>query len=152
MSKLKIFDNNNPHGNIPSREGYMNVANGVINDLNNFENASDKERSDLLQNYANSDGHVHTIFQLTRNPENEVPIGSNNCKVNVEKDERKKPNVNFARHNMVLPELQPGEQLDTGYLSEYVIAIDQLYGAGSAAELDRACKFLFGIMLLTRCR
>jgi len=148
MAKLKIFENDNPAGNIPSKEGYINVATGLINDFSNFKNESDRDKSDLLQGYAGK----HTIFQLTRNPENNVPIDRDNCKVNIVDDERKKPNVNFGKHNIGLPELQPGEHLDTGYLSEYVKAIDALYGGGSATELDKACKFLFGLMLLTRCR
>jgi hypothetical protein len=148
MARLKIFENNNPQANIPSKEGYTNVATGLINDFTNFSAASDRDRSDLLQGYAGK----HTVYQLTRNPQTEVPINRDNCKINIVPDERKKPNVNFGKHNMALPELQPGEVLDTGYLSEHVKAIDALYGGGSAAELDRACKFMFGLMLLTRCR
>jgi hypothetical protein len=149
MAKLKIFEGNNPAGNLPNKEGYIDVATGLIADFNNFDSASERDRSDLLQGYAGK----HTIYQLTRNPANDVAIDRNNCKVKIESDERKKPSVNFGKHNIVLPEIQAADPpLDTGYLSEYVKAIDALYGAGSATELDRACKFLFGIMLLTRCR
>ena len=149
MAKLKIFENNNPNQNIPSKDGYRSVTTNLLNDLANFQNASDKERSDLLQQYAGK----HTIYQFTRNPDQDVPISKNNCKVNIENDERKKPNVNFGKHNLVLPEIQIGDPpLNVGYLDKYVQAIDSLYGNGSATEVLSACEFLFGIMLLTRCR
>ena len=136
--------------NVPSKQGYINVATGLINDFANFESESDKNRSDLLQQYV---GDNYIIYQLTRNPDTNVPIDSNNCKVNIVPDGRKKTGVTFGKHNIVLPEIEPGDPpLDTGYLSEHVKAIDALYGGGTAAELDSACKFLFGLMLLTRCR
>ncbi|TIX46282.1 MAG: hypothetical protein E5W81_08320 [Mesorhizobium sp.] len=150
MAKLKIFDNNNTNVNVPSKQGYINVATGVINDFTNFESESDKKKSDLLQQYA---GNNHIIYQLTRNPETNVPIDSNNCKVYIVPDGRKKPGVTFGKHNIVLPEMESDDPpLDTGYLSEHVKAISELYGAGTSPEVDQACKFLFGLMLLTRCR
>jgi hypothetical protein len=150
MSKLYIYENDNPNQNIPSKEGYRNVATNLLNDLANFRNATETQRSDLLRQYA---GAKHTIFQLTRNPEQNVPIDSGNCKIKIENDERKKPAANFGKHNMVLPEMQAGDPpLNVGYLDKYVQAIDSLYGQGNPAEVLSACEFLFGIMLLTRCR
>lgn len=150
MAKLKIFENNDAAAGIPSKQGYINVATNLINDFTNFENESDKNRSDLLQGYA---GPAHTIFQRTRNPETDDPINSSNCKVNIVFDGRKKPNANFGKHNIVLPEIEPGDSLlSTHYLSGYVKAIHDLHGTGTQLEVEAACNFLFGVMLLGRCR
>jgi len=153
MAKLKIFDSNNTALQIPSKEGYRNVATQLIADLPNFDSASDKDRSDLLQKYANYGGTNHIIYQLTKdNPPQEVPIDKTNCKVNLEYDV-KKMGGNVGKHNLVLPEiLVTDPPLSTGYLAPYVQAIVQLYGTGTAPEVQSACEFLFGIMLLTRCR
>ena len=150
MAKLKIFDNNNPASNLPSQQGYRNVATGVLNNLATFQNATTTDRSDLLKQYA---GAAHTIFQQTRSPVQNVPIDKNNCKVSIYNDQRKKPTVNLGRHKMVLPEVQAGDPpLNVGYLDPYVRAIVALFGGGTPAEVTSACEFLFGIMLLTRCR
>jgi hypothetical protein len=153
MAKLKMFQGNNPGGNIPNQQGYRNVATGVLNNLAAFRNASTTNRSELLKQYATP---THKIFQQTRSPIQDVEISKNNCKISIYNDERKKPAVNFGKHKMVLPEMQTGDPpLDSNYLAPYVQAIVALYGAtggGTPAQVTAACEFLFGIMLLTRCR
>ena|SRR5215813_4808155 len=152
MAKLKIFENDDPTQNIPSKEGYRNTATGLLADLANFRSAHERDRSDLLRQYAGN----HIIFQQTRNPQQDVPIDSNNCKIHIQNDGRKDPTANLGRHNIVLPEIRPGDPpLNFGYLDRYVKAIVDLYGAqggGAPAQVSAACEFLFGIMLLTRCR
>jgi len=151
MAKLKIFDGNNPAGAIPSQDGYRNVTKNLLADLPNFLSATDKKRSDLLQQYASSVGS-HIIYQLTFNPETNQAIDSSNCKVNVDEDERSNAGT-FGKHNMVIPDQHVGDPpINPGYLEEYVKAIVSLYGGGTPTEILSACEFLFGIMLLTRCR
>jgi hypothetical protein len=161
MAKLKIFYNNDTTSLVPDEVGYKNVAEGLIADLTNFDSASDKDRSDLLQKYANSDKKTHTIYQLTRGTggggsDVNEPIDKNNCKIDIEYDGRKKPATTYGKHKLALPELLLGDTLTTGYLEEYVKKVVSLYGATgggtTAQQTDDACKFLFGIMLLTRCR
>ena len=155
MAKLKIFkdndkDNLNP---IPSKEGYINVAQQVLANFDIFQNTSEVNRSDLLQTYANQDGGSHIIYQQTRNPTDNVPITHSNCKVVIRHDERVKPAQAISKHNMVFPEMQVGDPpITTGYLANYAKAVVELYGGGTAGEVSKACDFLFGIMLLTRCR
>lgn len=159
MAKLKIFDDTAPVPGTLSKQGYINVATNLIADIDNFTNNSttDQARADLLQGYA---GLNHTVYQRTRadpsvpgDTEDDVAIDSSNCKVKVEFDERKKGSGNFGKHNIVLPKLEPGDSLmSTGYLSGYVQAIHDLHGTGTAPEVENACKFLFGLMLVGRCR
>jgi hypothetical protein len=156
MAKLKIFDNNNIAANLPSKDGYRNVAKGVLNNLNTFRNASTTVRTDLLKQYATT---AHKIYQQTRNPIQDVEINANNCRVSIYNDERKKSAVTFGRHKMVLPEIQASDSpLTATYLDKYVQAIVELYyggtppSGGTPAGLTNASEFLFGIMLLTRCR
>ncbi|ESZ05407.1 MULTISPECIES: hypothetical protein [unclassified Mesorhizobium] len=153
MAKLKIFEGNDPTAAIPSKDGYRNVTKYLLADLATFLNASDKERSDLLQQYSSYGGSNHIIYQLTKNPEANQAIDCSNCKVNVQEDERKKPSANFGKHNMVLPDQHVGDPpINPGYLEEYIKAIVSLYGDGTPTKTLSACEFLFGIMLLTRCR
>jgi hypothetical protein len=153
MAKLKIFQNNDPTTNMPDPTGYRNAAVGVISNLVAFQNASDKERSDLLQTYASG----HTIFQQSKDNDGtgkpiEVPISSSNCRVTLAYDDRIWPSsgVTVGEHRMALPKF--GEALSVGYLDKYVAAIVSLYGGGGASGKQAACEFLFGLMLLTRCR
>ena len=162
MARLKIFQGNNPAGNIPDQQGYRNVATGFLADLSNFRTASTKDRADLLQQYADAGQapQTHTIFELLRNPPvgqlPDLPINNTNCKVYINNDIRRKTGVAFGKHNLGLPEIQaPDPPLTVGYLAPYVQAIVALYGAtggGTPAQVTAACEFLFGIMLLTRCR
>lgn len=153
MAKLKIFEGNDTTAAIPSKDGYRNVTKHLLADLTTFLKASDKKRSDLLQKYSSYGGSNHIIYQLTSNPPVNEPISSTNCKVQVDEDERKRPSVNFGKHNMVIPDQHVGDPpINPGYLEEYVKAVVSLYGGGTPPEILSACEFLFGIMLLTRCR
>jgi hypothetical protein len=161
MAKLKIFYNNDTTSTVPDDVGYRNVTEGLIADLTAFDDASDKDRSDLLQQYANRDKLNHTIYQQTRGTgrggsDVNEPIDKTNCKVQLEYDGRKKTGTSYGKHVLTLPELQTGDALTTGYLEEYVKKVVSLYGATGGGttpkQTDDACKFLFGIMLLTRCR
>lgn len=157
MAKLKIFDDGVPAPGPLSREGYINVATNLLDNYASFTSATEKERSDLLQCYA---GENRTVYQWTKavpndtsQPAKNEAIDSSNCKIKIEFDERKQGNGNFGKHNMVLPKHEPGDPpLSTGYLSDYVEAIHDLYGDGSTPNKERACKYLFGLMLVGRCR
>lgn len=155
MAKLRIYDDSAaPH--TLSREGYINVATKLLADFANFtaNTTNDQERAGLLQGYA---GENHTVHQLTSATTDEAevdePISSSNCKVKFQLDERKKGNGNFSKHNIVLPKRELGDSLSTRYLEDYVIAICDLYGDGSTTtKKERACNYLFGLMLVGRCR
>lgn len=153
MAKLKIFEGNDPTAAVPSKEGYRNVTINLLANLSTFLKAKEKDRPALLQQYSSYGGTNHIIYQLTSGPEVNQPIDSTNCKVSVRKDERKRPSVSVGKHNMVLPDQNVGDPpINPGYLEEYVKAVVSLYGGGTPPEILRACEFLFGIMLLTRCR
>ena len=163
MSKLKIFHNNDTAANppVPSKDGYKNVGREFVKNFDDFERKGDNDRPDLLRKYANTnaDGTTgnYVIYQLTRGnrPGDRVneAIDNNNCSVKITPDERRGNGNARGKHNIVLPKKEADDAaLSTGYLAGYVKAIAELYGNGSNAEVKDACDFLFGIMLLTRCR
>lgn len=90
-------------------------------------------------------------------------IQEDNCRIFVERDRRKKRRVHKSRFTVALPQDRPKGNVD--YLQPYAEIIYGLYRRAAAAasatppdvqeaaELrSKAHKFMFGMMLLTRCR
>jgi len=157
MAKLKIptrvangFDHSTPN-----ERGYVNVVENLIlkpQKYLEFLAADEDERADLLQKAAGFEQDGVTpcvIFQELRD-DTKVPIDEDNCIIKSEKDKKKRPNSNKpAKFTMPLPDKPPA---DVDYLHKYAEIIHTLYGQGTAASKKRAHKFMFGMMLLTRCR
>jgi hypothetical protein len=148
MAKLKIIDNDDTVAKIlPNIAGYVNVVNNLIlNDANynQYLQADEKERPELLQAAAGVDaqGRKCVVEHQTASGASE-PIDNDNCMIKAERDV-KKLKVR-SKVTMPIPDTRP---MSMDYLDVYASALHDLY----EQDPDRARKFLFGIMLMTRCR
>jgi hypothetical protein len=88
-------------------------------------------------------------------------IDSANCRIFVERDKRKRRRLPKSRFTIALPEDKPKDNVD--YLQPYAEIIHKLYSEADAYDANgqpdkaaerrsRAHRFMFGMMLLTRCR
>ncbi len=155
MAKLKIFENNDFTQKKPSKEGYINVVNNyvlsptVFHEFNMLANKS--TRPTKLTQFAGLDKNSVQlkVFHEPAGGGSEE-INNANCVIAVHKNKQK---VSVAGlHNMTVPK---DPLPNVSYLDVYVNAIVELHGDGivnGETGMQRACKFLFGIMLLTRCR
>jgi hypothetical protein len=155
MAKLKIFENNDTSAdtNKPSKDGYIQVVRRLTIPVafNDFITAEPDERVTILNEFLSglndNEGNPLKVWHQIKNGESRA-ITENNCQIHVHIDKRKVGN-RPSKHTMSFPGIMPP---DTGYLDRYVTAIVELYGDGSNANVKNACDFLYGIMLLTRCR
>jgi hypothetical protein len=160
MAKLRIDDVN---GNLIPDE-YINVVNGlflkdaVTGRYPNYEaflDADPDERPAILQSF------VVGSRKIQHQPENGPPqvISANNCLIFTERDRKKKGNRR-SRVTVPMPDappvpLVPGDPVFK-YLLGYAKLIHDMYAEiddeNDHADIDRCTKFMFGVMLLTRCR
>ena len=151
MAKLKIADNDDP--NKPSKEGYINVANNLIlkeEKFYEFVFAEPDERADLIQAAAGADAATPPRPCVVKHqlPNGSLEaISSANCKVVGERDYKKK--AGKSKVTVPIPDTRP---TDLSYLKGYAEIIHALYNTANPADKDLAHKFMFGMMLLTRCR
>jgi hypothetical protein len=155
MAKLKCLakSNANPPVKTIYKEGYISVAENLIlieENFYEFLDADPEERPALLQKHAGRDPNNNKLVEhmLPDNTTSEI-IDNTNCRIVAQKDARKKGNNKPSRVTMPMPDTRP---LDFGYLAEYAQIIHNYYLSGTNADKDKAHKFLFGVMLLTRCR
>ena len=152
MAKLKIDDGTGG----PVVQGYLNVVNELVMKpvaYQEFLDADPDERADLLQTAAKVGGQTVPVTQLP--PSGSIPqeISSSNCRIVSEKDRRIRP----GRKSRVTVPIANDAALD--YLDKHCIVIATRYAgvpeaqlAGTPAAKLEARKFLFGLMMLTRCR
>jgi len=153
MAKLRIEDN---AGNLIV-DDYVRVIEGIFfkdgngnyPNYQDFIEADPEERPALLQQFVTGG---FKITQLRENNTKQVIDGSN-CAIICEKDRRKKANVKRSRVTVPMPDAPP-EPTGPGapvfaYLVPYAQQIKTLLDAG---DIDKCTKFMFGVMLLTRCR
>jgi len=150
MARLYIEDNDDPRR--PSKEGYANFARNAILDNTNFRRfvgAQDDDRAQLVQDHAgnDSDGRKCVVTHLVIDGDPE-PINDRNCLVEIKDDLQKKSSK--SKHNISLPKqwTSGNERPDIAYLDKYVTAIVEI----ARRDPVEARNFLFGLMLLTRCR
>ena len=148
MAKLKIADNADPTQ--PNKAGYINVVDNFILKpaaYNAFiKNANKATRPSKLQAFAGVDENgVKCVVKHETTAGALEPITNANCVVNVQVDKKKSGTGSKSKHNMSVPEVRP---TNVDYLSGYAKAIHDLY----EDDPVKACKFMFGMMLLTRCR
>ncbi|MER8484478.1 hypothetical protein [Mesorhizobium sp. M1322] len=152
MARLYIKDNDD--STRPSRDGYSNfVQNAILNDSNfkAFIGAQDDDRADLVQQHAGTDskGRKCDVTHLVIGGSSES-IDHENCLVEIREDLQKK--TAKSKHNISLPKqwTSGNEAPDIAYLDKYVTAIVEI--VEDEKDPVRARNFLFGLMLLTRCR
>jgi hypothetical protein len=156
-------------------DGYVNVTKKLLDNnskdaYTDFILADEDERPDMLQKMALATGeadnnwprtaifHQYVEVTNTGDVEHYERIDGLNCKVKIERDKRKRKKAanpdKPSRYTITLPENRPGEELK--YLHEYASNIYNLYlsagGQRDHPDAIKARQFMFGIMLLTRCR
>lgn len=176
MAKLKIPtpDATKPDGfdhDRPNVQGYVNVVDNLLiqANYNNFLKADEDDRPDILQDFAKTEANgsitpnCFVFHEVVANPTEYAKIDNDNCSIRVEKDKRKRKNKNKpSRYSISFPE---GNGISApGYLDRYAMEIFKLYSQAynvtlpnplpipNQALLDRAHRFMFGMMMLTRCR
>jgi hypothetical protein len=176
VAKLKIPKNvpvsaTHPDGfdhDTPNEQGYVNVTRNLILNENNYVKfllADPDERPEMLQGHAGHDEAGRPCFVMHQEAgagAGFVKIDDNNCVIKGERDRRKRRNTNKpSRYTIPIPDARPQ---NVNYLDKYAYIIFELYRDGygytknpneqivDQAKLDRAHEFIFGMMLLTRCR
>ncbi|MER9134074.1 hypothetical protein [Mesorhizobium sp. M0768] len=152
MARLYIKDNDDRAR--PSKDGYCNFTlNAILNNGNfkRFVGAQDDDRADLVQQHAGTDpkGRKCDVTHLLIDG-GEESINDRNCLVEIKEDLQKKSSK--SKHNISLPKqwTSGNEVPDIAYLDKYVTAIVEI--VKDEKDPVKARNFLFGLMLLTRCR
>lgn len=145
MAKLKIFVGNDAT-KAPGTVGYINVAKELLNPVTyqDFLEAEPAERADLLNVYAGKGGSGLYVQHETKGGVSEQ-ITSAKCRVMVEEDVRRL--TRKSKHTISFPDVMPPND-NLAYLQPYLDAIIAL----NTADPKTARQFMFGMMLLTRCR
>lgn len=130
-------------------DGYIKVTETIIlseigfNDFVNGGNGTthQAERAQALQDIVTNGAPDCVVTTLTK----DIAISSANCHVRANPDKDHKAGK-VAHHSIPMPP----EFISTGlgYLDEYIQALLQLW----ATDQDAARKFLYGVMMLTKCR
>jgi hypothetical protein len=151
MAKLKCLEKKLVNGVVVRTlfpQGYINVVDKMIlveEKFYEFLEADPDERPALLQAAAGKDTNGNDVIEHETFLGDSVIIDNNNCKVLAQKDVRKKGN----KRSVVTVPLPDKRPTDVTYLSQYTTIIHAMVQAGNQ---DNANKFMFGLMLLTRCR
>ncbi|MEW9836576.1 hypothetical protein [Mesorhizobium marinum] len=158
MAKLKIFKDNNTALEIPSADGYINVTKNLILMATNYDYFKAEnhkaERPSLLTTHAGYDeGNTKLKIYHELEAGGSAEIIDDNCMIDVTED-KKKPNGNDkSKFHIAFP---PDRPVSVGYLKPYVQVLGSILFDPNVPDgderLERACQFLFGMMLLTRCR
>jgi hypothetical protein len=156
MAKLKCLakDNSTPPVKSLFKEGYIRVVDnliGVEQNYYDFLDAEENERPEMLREYAGKDSNNNWVLEhvLPDETKSEV-IDNTNCRIFGQKDKKKKGAGKPSRVTIPIPHARPSDP-DWTYLHEYAQAIHDYY-QGNDESKRNGRKFLFGIMLLTRCR
>ena len=148
MAGLKIVLKDtagNPTDDI-SVEGYVAVTENFILSqagYNSFEGTgAPGARADTLQQVVTTNVPTSVVTTLNK----DVAISSGNCHISAKKDDNHIPGQAPAHITVPMP---PAVLTSLGYLDEYILALNALVSAG---DLSKARRFLYGVMMLTRCR
>lgn len=157
-NSLKIV---NQDGTI-NEAGYIAVVENIILNQDGLDDFSGEEgdsrftkaRTKKLRNHANSGGGKLKQLDDQDQPEE---VTTKNCRVRAELDTRKASRKGFSKVTVSLPEedLQVG---DLNYIDDYIAkflfirSATNLPGPSSADAARNARKFMFGVMMLTKCR
>ncbi|GAB2176731.1 hypothetical protein [Dongia sp. agr-C8] len=162
MAKLKICNDNET---VLYEDGYVNVVDQLINaatpgssaNFQDFIDAEPDERADMLQAFAKVGlpppagvpAFVVTQQKLDvpAGQPKQIAIDGTNCKIFAQNDTRVRPGRKKTRITMPFPDAQI---TDFSYLEPYAAKIAALYS--NAATRPKCYKFMFGVMMLTRCR
>jgi hypothetical protein len=149
MAKLKCLQKD-ASGTVKTLfpQGYINVSNNLVlveDKFYEFLEADPEDRPALLQAAAGKDAFNNDLIEHERSDGVSEIINNTNCKVLAQKDVKKKG----AKKSVVTVPIPDTRPKDFTYLNQYTTIIHDLVHAGN--QLD-ANKFMFGLMMLTRCR
>ena len=149
MAKLKCLQKSTTGVKTLFQQGYINVVSNRIlveDKFYEFLDADPEDRPALLQAAAGKDTNGNDVIEHETAPlgVSEI-IDNNNCKVLAQKDVKRKGN----KRSVVTVPLPDKRPTDVTYLNQYTTIIHDLVHAGNQLEAN---KFMFGLMLLTRCR
>ena len=149
MAKLKITDAN---GNILV-DGYVNVvtqmvftpdANTEQRNLRDFLDAEPENRPTMLQKFTDPNATGQFIVKQERFNGNLVAIDDDNCRIVAQKDAKQRAR-NRSRVTMPIPDAPIS---DFSYLDDYARNVHDLF----ETDREKCRRFMFGVMMLTRCR
>jgi hypothetical protein len=158
MAKLKIEHADHT----PVVDEYIRVINHLFDPAGGFQNFED------FLNPANANGRPTILQNVVLDPHHitqETASGAveritdQNCRIDSVKD-KKKPTGGKSRVTVPMPDAPPTPPAGKPtffYLMKYANAIADLHSQITDLEndfngIDRCTKFMFGMMLLTRCR
>lgn len=150
MAKLKINDG----AGLPIAEGYIEVVNKIAFDTSErkvFLLADEDVRSDKLQAIVTKLNPGDTNYRVKQDKNDGSgtfeEISSANCRIKAEPDEKK---TATKRSKVIMPINDAPFQTDAdlSYLDGYLAKIATLW----TSDQPSARKFLFGMMMITRCR
>ena len=147
MAKLRIEKAN---GDLLVDE-YVNVveglfkkeANGLYENFQEFLDAEPDERPDILQSFVKGNRKITQQIPPNAAGETSEVISGQNCRILTEKDIKRKHKR--SRVTVPMPDAPP---YDFAYLDSYAKQIHALY----STDKPKCYKFMFGAMMLTRCR
>ncbi len=157
-NSLKIVNGN---GTI-NEAGYIAVVDKLILDadgLDDFAGEDDeagftRARTRKLRKHANSGGGTLRQLDEQDQPEDVTP---KNCRIRAQLDTRKTGRRGFNKVTVTLPE-EELQAADLNYIDDYIAKFLMIRsGANMPAQTSNAAaqnarKFMFGVMLLTKCR
>jgi hypothetical protein len=160
-NSLKIV---NPDGSI-NEWGYIAVVDNIVLDpdgLDEFVGEDDdagftKGRTRKLRRHANSAGGKLRQQDDENQTEDVTP---RNCRIRAQLDTRKTGAKGFSKVTLSLPEENLMEA-DLSYVDDYIIKFLQIWTGDSRLGMpppaanparSNARKFMFGVMMLTKCR
>lgn len=123
---------------------FLENSPGTFQNYDDYVNEQPNRRADMLQGFV---GGLGTIKQQTASGTLEA-INNNNCRVEGVKDEKR---GGGPRSRVTVP-IPTDPVKDFTYLKSYAKQIHDLYDESNPAKMDKCLKFMFGAMLLTRCR
>ena len=148
MAKLKCLQKSTTGVKTLFQQGYINVVSNMIlveDKFYEFLDADPEDRPALLQAAAGKDTNGNDVIEHETALGVSEIIDNNNCKVLAQKDVKRKGN----KRSVVTVPLPDKRPTDVTYLNQYTTIIHDLVQAGNQANAN---KFMFGLMLLTRCR
>jgi hypothetical protein len=152
MARLRIMQGANL-----DVDGYVNVVNNLVAKPGKYRKYQKRpnQRPTMLQDAAsNGAAGTHLIKQMVLNDPTgvgEEPITEDNCYIVGDRDQvRDASDADGASSRVTVP--MPPEPMDAAdafdYLDKYAQKISDLW----ATDRPKCRKFMFGVMLLTRCR
>lgn len=143
--------------------GYIEIVEKIILDRDGFEDFTGEDEDDgkftkartgMLKKHAEVAGG---LLQQKDNSGGVESVTRTNCRIRAKPDVRRQGGNGFSKVTVTMPE-EPLAISDLDYIDDYITKYLEIRSgaplppATSQAAARRARKFVFGMMMLTRCR